>query len=448
MELFERAQKLHLAGQLAEAERIYDDLLTQNHDNPGLLATVGTLMLQTDRIGLAISLLERASKQTPQEDILANLAIAYKQSGQYKKCKDVFKEALKHDPSAKTLADYAALFVNVGTPEEAIKHASKSLKADPNCHMGHWNMGIAKLEAGMWDTAWEHWEHGFQTTPVMRIDRKISGKPYWDGTPGKRLAIYGEQGIGDEIMFASILPEVLKDNTIVFECHQRLVTLFKNSFPGMPIYGTREEKADLILWPQDHEIDAQVSIGSLGKFYRRKREDFNGHAYLKADTASRGNKFRVGISWTGGLKPGRIRTREVPLPWWKDILDNDCEFISLQYTDCQEELEHMERVGYDIQTFDAVKAHDYNETAKLVMSCDLVISVCTSVVHLAGALGVPCWCMTPNKPAWRYGVTGGMPWYRSVRLYRQPQEGSWMPVIQKVGIDLSDLLNEKVRKTA
>jgi hypothetical protein len=153
--------------------------------------------------------------------------------------------------------------------------------------------------------------------------------------------------------------------------------------------------------------------------------------------------MRVGISWTGGQKEGRIRTRSIPLPWWKSILDNPCEFISLQYTDAEAELRVMDGLGYDIKRCPEVFEHDYVETAKLVMSCDLVISCCTSVIHLAGALGVPCWVMAPNKPAWRYGVKGKMPWYRSVRLYRQPKDNDWMPVIQRVGLDLSELLKEQ-----
>jgi ADP-heptose:LPS heptosyltransferase len=122
--------------------------------------------------------------------------------------------------------------------------------------------------------------------------------------------------------------------------------------------------------------------------------------------------------------------------------------VSLQYTDCEDEIAVVEALGYQIKQFPEVKAHDYYETAKLVQSCDLVISVCTSVVHLAGALGVPCWVMTPFAPAWRYQHKGPMPWYRSVRLYRQPDEraDSWIPVVQRIGLDLEDLLNERREK--
>jgi hypothetical protein len=234
---------------------------------------------------------------------------------------------------------------------------------------------------------------------------------------------------------------------VLLECHQRLQALFENSF-GIQCIGTREDRE--IPWIAEEKPDWRISIASLGKFYRNHKDDFPGTAYLKADALPRGEKLRVGISWTGGLKQGRVRVRSVPLTKWASILGNDCEFVSLQYTDSEEDLQAVERAGYTINTFPQAKANDYNETARLVKSCDLVISVCTSVVHLAGALGVPCWVMTPNKPAWRYGVSGRMPWYRSVRLYRQHQDDAtqWQSVVDRVSLDLSDLVSQQIRKTA
>ncbi len=217
--------------------------------------------------------------------------------------------------------------------------------------------------------------------------------------------------------------------------------MFERSFPGVKIYNTREEKHPQ--WTVEEPFEARLSIGSLGKFYRRTADSFPGTPYLKTDPLPRGEKFRVGISWTGGKKEGRIQKRSVPLSWWKSILNvPNVEFVSLQYTDCKEELDLMRTLGYDIKIMDEyVKADDYNETARLVASCDLVISVCTSVIHLAGALGVPCWVMTPKHPAWRYQNQGKMPWYCSVRLYRQPEnnQDAWVPVVKQVAADLSEL---------
>lgn len=439
-EILRNADAFNLDGNFVEAEKLYDQLLTQNHDSPSLLATMGTMYLRSQRLGLAISLLHRAADLTPQSEILCNLAIAYKYSGQYEKAMKYFEKATRVNPTAEAFATYSAMFVNVGTPEKALTEANKALKMDPQHAMAHWNRAMAMLELGDWEHAWDEHEWGFDAK--MRVRRNIADAPYWDGTEGKTVVVYGEQGLGDEIMFASMLPEMMARNDVILESHPRLKTTFEKSFPGLKVYGTRDKpESD---W--QHEIDYSVSIGSLGKWFRRSRGDFPGTPYLKADPLPRERRFRVGISWTGGLKQGRIRTRTIPLAWWGSILSNpECEFVSLQYTDCAAEIESVNREGYEIKQVPEAKADDYYETARLVASCDLVISCCTSVVHLAGALGVPCWVMVPNKPAWRYGVTGGMPWYRSVRLYRQPKgdADAWKQVVERVGFDLSELRQQE-----
>ena len=445
MEMFDQANQFHLEGKYPEAEDLYDQLLSQNHDNAGLLATMGTLYLKMSKLGLAISFLHRAAQKTPQSDILCNLAIAYKYSGQLDKAHKYFKDAIQHKPSADAMANYAALFTNNGTPDEGIALSKKAIKLDYECAVAHWNLAMALLEKGEWAQGWDEQEWGFKSK--MRIDRGVGSYPYWDGTPGQTLWVFGEQGIGDEIMFASMLPDLMRQNTVILECHPRLVTLFKDSFPGLTVYGTRDGTS--VDWTQNHEIDARVSIGSLGKWFRRERSAFPGTPYLKSSCAERGSKYRVGISWTGGLKPGRIRARTIPLSWWKSILDvPEVEFVSLQYTDCAEEIAMVNGLGYDIKQFDAVKADDYADTAKLVQSCDLVITIATSVYHLAGALGVPAWVMVPNKPAWREQISGGIPFYRSVRVYRQPagDADAWIPVVERVGYDLSERMAAQAKQ--
>lgn len=449
-DIFAQANQLHGENKLDEAEALYDKLLTQNHDNPGLLATMGSLYLQKQKFGLAISLMERSLSKVKerQPEILSNLGLAYKYAGQHDKAMVLLKEAtVSKSPSSYALTSYGSMFVQKGDAATAIDILSQAVQLDESNSMAHWNLSLALMEDGQWAKAWGHSDYG--ASCKMRDYRKFDGIPEWDGKPGTTVLISGEQGIGDEIMFASILPDVLKTNNVVLECHERLVTLFKNSF-GIPCYGTREERNLALPWLKDHQIDASIMSGSLGRYYRLSREAFPGTPYLKAESAPKSGKFRVGISWTGGAKVGRIMARTVPLSWWRAILNNDCEFVSLQYTDCADEIKIVNDSGYNIKQFPEIKAHDYNETAKLVQSCDLVISVCTSVIHLAGALGVPCWVMTPNRPAWRYQNTGGMPWYRSVRLYRQPpgDSGSWIPVVQRVGLDLSEFLAKREERAA
>ncbi len=449
MDIWDQATELHKQDKFAEAQILYEQLLTQNPKNPGLLATLGTLYLQTGRYGLAIALLEASMKWGKREsDALCNLAVAYKNTGQNAKSRELLEAAIKLEPSAQCLANYGGLFIESGCPDKVMDNCTKAIELDPSLAIAHWNLSLAQLGEGQFTPGWDEYEWGLKTRG-MREDRAVVDVPWWDGTPGKTVLVYGEQGMGDEIMFASMLPDLLKTNAVILESHKRLATLFDRSFntfgehARVHVYGTREDKA--IDWPHNHVIDYRLSIGSLGKFYRRERKDFPGTSYLRAEPLDLAPKFRVGISWTGGQKAGRVQKRSVALARWKSILNvPDVEFVSLQYTDCADEIAGMNRQGYDLKTMDEyVKAEDYYQNARLVASCDLVISVCTSLIHLAGALGVPCWVMTPANPAWRYQSRGGIPWYRSVRLYRQAveEEAAWVPVVQRVGLDLAELRN-------
>ncbi len=453
MELWEQACALHLDHRYEEAEQIYVQLLEQNHDNSGLMATLGSLYVQTGKIGLGIHFLEAAIKGgMKQTDVFTNIGLAYKKAGQMKKAREYFDESIKDEPSPEALTNYSGLLIESGNDAQCIDFCERALKEKPDLPIAHWNLAIALLSEGKWERAWDEHEWGLKTQGI-REDRVVLDVPIWDGKSPGTVLVYGEQGMGDEIMFASMLPDLLKTNSMVFECYHRLETLFRKSFPGVPVYGTREDKE--VAWAYDHTIDYRIPVGSLGQFYRRSREAFPGTAYLKADSLPTGDKFRVGISWWGGgAKLGRVQKRSVPLSWWKPIFEiPGIEFVSLQYGNNQknEDLDLVEALGHKIKRMDeVVDAKDYYETARLVKSCDLVISICTSVIHLAGALGVPCWVMTPRWPAWRYQNSGPMPWYRSVRLYRQPatEQEAWHPVIDRIAYDLDELVNAKQERLA
>jgi len=440
--LWDKAQELHLADRFSEAEQIYTKLLEQNHDNAGVMAALGSLYGQTERWGLAIHFLEAGIKAAKDSlpDAYTNLGHSYQKSGQRGKSIEAYEKSIKKNPTHTALVNYAALFIECGQDEKCARLCEQAIKMGES-NMAHWNLSISLLANGKWERGWEEHEYGMKLDG-MRPDRDLAESPIWDGKSPGTIHITGEQGLGDEIMFSSMLPDLLKTNKVILECHPKLETLFKKAFPEAIVYGTRDQEE--VSWVNDHKIDHRLSIGSLGKFYRRSMDQCPGTPYLKVDPLPRGKKFRIGISWTGGgAKIGRVAKRSVPLPWWKPILDTqDVEFVSLQYTDSKEDLGMARGMGYDIKEFDEVKATDYYETARLVASCDLVISVCTSLVHLSGALGVPCWVMTPKYPAWRYQNSGRMPWYRSVRLYRAPFEGAegWMPVIQKIAYDVQELV--------
>jgi len=447
--LWEKACALHLDKEFDEAEKIYVQLLEQNYNNTGLMATLGSLYVQTKRFGLGIHFLESAiAKGLNQPDAFTNLGLAYTQVNMREKGREYFEKSIKEEPTPEALSNYSAMFIEAGESKKCAELCEQAIAQNPDLPLAHWNLALSLLGDGVWERAWDEHEWGLKGN-FMREDRAVLDVPMWDGTKGKTVLVYGEQGLGDEIMFASMLPDLLKTNTVVFECHKKLATLFQKSFPTVPVYGTREDSE--VDWAYNHPIDYRLCIGSLGKFYRRSKDSFPGTPYLTAESLPKGEKFRVGISWKGGgAKVGRVHKRSIPFSWWKPILNvPGVEFVSLQYGNGKgEELDMMEALGHRIIRMDEyADSKDYYDTARLVKSCDLVISVCTSLVHLSGALGVRTWCATPCFPAWRYGNSGAMPWYKSVRLYRQPapERDAWYPVIDRIAYDLNELVNGKLK---
>ena len=455
------AQALHEQKKYKEAAVLYDRILAQNEQNPYILTGLAqTLMHENDTLGAALGLFHAAIHQfkeqhgkVPYETYML-LGLTYKFSGQPEKAKTWLKEAVKVKESAATLTNYGQMFVETDESDKARDILQRAVKLDPDLALAHWNYSLCLLQNARkednWGEAWEEYEWGLTEGTGQRILKSFTKLPQWDGQSGSKILVYDEQGIGDSIMFVSMLPDLMQRKEVILDCHPRLTTLFSRSF-GVQCYGTRKNKD--VDWVDAEKPDAVIAAGSLGKFFRRKNADFPGTPYLKAEPLERDHsRFRVGISWTGGRSTGRIAKRTVPLNWWQSILNvPGVEFVSLQYTDgALPEIESVNRLGYDIRQLPEAQAEDYYETARAVASCDLIISVCTSIVHLAGALGVPCWVMVPKHPAWRYQTSGPMPWYKSVRLYRQPAAGAdgWLPVVQQVGLHLADLMDQRRAKAA
>ena len=293
-----------------------------------------------------------------------------------------------------------------------------------------------------YSAGWPDYETRLQSAELSPRPRRYIR---WDGASpaGLTLLVYGEQGLGDEIMFASCLPELIRAGArCVIECNPALQRLFARSFGGAVVYPAARDKS-----VPDHihalGIDAEIAIGSLPLLYRRSAADFPAHrGYLRADErrltawrerlAGLGDGLKIGISWRGGTHASRAPLRSIALEQWLPILRlRGARFVSLQYTaDAQHDIDALrERHGIEITHWPEAIA-DYDETAALVSVLDLTMSVCTSVVHLAGALGHPVWVLAPKHPEWRYGCAGEtMPWYPSAHVLRQQRAGEWADVI-------------------
>ncbi len=347
--------------------------------------------------------------------------------------------------------DLGIVFQELGRIPEALASYDRALALQPDFPLARFHRALAELLAGDYASGWPDYE-----LRLISEDRppRASAHPRWDGSAlaGRTVLVYGEQGLGDEIMFASCLPEIVDAaSRCIIECSGKLERLFRRSFPRAHIYAAAADRP--VAEPVRAEaIDCEVPIGSLPLYLRRSIRDFPRHqGYLAADPQrveawrkrlrALGPGLKVGISWRGGTHETRSPLRSIPLSQWEPVFKAaDAQFVSLQYGECRGELDELAaRQGIRVTHWQEA-IDDYEETAALVSALDLVISVCTAVIHLGGALGRPVWIMAPYSPEWRYGFAGeSMPWYPSVRLFRQPSFGNWPAVITTVAHELSSL---------
>jgi tetratricopeptide (TPR) repeat protein len=364
-----------------------------------------------------------------------------------------FEAALRLRNNDADLYDFrGAVYQELGRLPEAFADFERALALRPDFPLARFHRAMARLLAGDFERGWDDYE-------LRRLSaghaNALAGLPRWDGgaLAGRTLFVAREQGLGDEIMFASILPQLLaQPGRCVLECDPRLVPLLRRSFPAATVFGT-ERGGGLPASIARDSIDVAIEAGSLPGLFRRRGADFPRHeGYLRADAgavarwrerlAELGPGLKVGLSWTGGVRRTRRALRSLALEQLQPLLRmRGVRFVSLQYTpDARAELDAL-RAQHGIEVTHWSEAiDDYDETAALVCALDRVVSVCTSLVHLGGALGRPVWVLAPLSPEWRYGITGdSMPWYPSVRLFRQTAYGEWAPVVERVAAELAAL---------
>lgn len=451
---------------------LFDHTIKQKTNEDVLLFHLGATFMKKGYKALALLLFKEALKYRPKfPEALNNIGYIYKGELFHEEAKACFHEALALNEQyahlyeqtkekdiwalqkAEYLTNIGSMYIANGTPLKALDYFNRALDIAPDVAFAKWNRSLASLEAGDYEKGFHDYEYGERTERTKNRDYGIKDLPFWDGTPGKTVVIYGEQGLGDELMFASMLPDALKDCTVILDAHPRLADLFRLNFPGVPVYGTRKAQC---AWTQYHDIDAKLQIASLGKFYRKKPEDFPRKPYLKANPIlvekyrekleAMGDKPKIGISWQGGTDLTGREHRTIPLEKWLPIFRLDCDFISLQYDkNNDEEVKRFELLhGINLNHWRDM-IDDYDETAGLVSNLDLIISVPQSVVHLAGALGAPTWQLCPFKAMWQCGVHGqDMPWYGSVRNFWQDANCEWNPVLEEVKGELCNLLQKSI----
>jgi len=456
-EAYDRGDREHALLEFYEA-------LNKDFNDHQALFYAGTLLLEKGCNGVAANLLSRALQCKPgNPDALTNLAACYKKEENWDGAEEIWRMAYDAFESqgdraamAGTLSNIASVYVHKGDIEESLRIFDHAVSICPTQIDALANRTMSYLWMGRWKEGWADYDYHLKLGTRHPRPYMVDGQtiPAWDGTPGRKPVVYGEQGIGDEILFASMFQDVQRIcPDAVLDCHPRLEKTFRRSF-GPRCYGTRKS-TNIGEWFSQEMPDCAIPIGSLGKFFRNDLKDFPGTPYLIPDpellekfNGQRRGKPRIGISWAGGSKKTGKSVRSIPLDDFVPLLKSvDADWYSLQYTKpAGEEVDKLEmETGIHIRHFpDLVQHTDYDRTISFVASLDLVITCCTSILHVAGALGVPVWILTPYESAWRESGNDGkrgpnMPWYSSAKLYHRAKEDeTWAPTIERVRTELVD----------
>jgi tetratricopeptide (TPR) repeat protein len=391
----------------------------------------GTALNALDRAAEAVPALERAIALGPTAAAYLNLGNAHADLDDLAAAEAHCRAAIARDPSlVEAHASLGFILTSRGCLDEAMAACAEAIRLAPDCAGAHWNLATAALLAGDFALGFEKYEWRKRHDRFRRDFLDLPG-PVWHGETlaGRTLLVHAEQGLGDTIQLARYLPLIAAaGGRPVLACDPGLTGLLA-TLPGVATVPKGGTLPAYDLW-----IDQM----SLPRVFATSPDTIpSATGYLSADparvTAWRArlpNGGKIGIVWAGNPAHSNDRRRSLPSAALARILAvPGIDFVSLQVGPRARET--------------ALKDHapllrDYAETAALIANLDLVVAVDTSVAHLAGALGKPCWLLLPFAPDWRWLVgRDDTPWYASLRLFRQPAPGDWDTVAGRVAAGLA-----------
>lgn len=393
---------------------------------------------------------------------MINVGTALKQAGRLKESTDYYLQAAKVDPA---MADaHYNLGVNLaeqGRLNDAIAAYRRAVASAPDHVKAQKNLSVALLTIGAFEEGFALWEWRWQEPGTWRRGFDF---PLWEGQDlsNKSLLVWAEQGVGDELMLGTLLPEViaLAGRTLV-ECDPRLVPLYSRAMPEA-MFVSRADPVDPAI--TSGAFDYQSPMGSLCRQLRRSAEDFAGpKPYLSADperlSACKaryrdfGTALKVGIAWRSVAQAQsaenllfKARKSSALDAWWPVLMHEGVQFFNLQYGDCAEDLAKVKR-RYDVDIHQDPGIDQFQsleDFAAQVAAMDLVITTSNTTAHMAGGLGVPVWVLLADVPDWRWQLNrDDSLWYESARLYRQSAPGDWNRLLAGVAADLGQLLESR-----
>jgi Flp pilus assembly protein TadD len=414
-------------GQSGAALIEADAVLAREPGNTQALFLRGTALSTLGRPADAVGVLRAAIAEDPNNAAAQlNLGNALADLDELEAASAAIRRAIALEPALiEAHVSLGFVLTSRGRLGEAVAACEAALALQPGMAQAHWNLATAALLAGDFRRGFVEYEWRKRHDQYRRDFIDLPG-PVWTGTDpaGRTILVHAEQGLGDTIQLARYLPLIARRGArVVLACDARLVPLL-GTLPGI----TAVPRGGGL-----PHYDAWIDQMSLPRVFGTVPATIPAAAgYLAADPV-RGAAWwavlpagrRVGLAWAGNPNHSNDRRRSMPTAALELLLAApDIDFVSLQLG--------PRALEGGLPALPA-RLTDYAETAALIVNLDLVVTVDTSVAHLAGALGVPCWVMLPYAPDWRWQLgRDSSVWYASIRLFRQPAPGAWHEVATSV----------------
>jgi hypothetical protein len=406
----------------------------------------------------AISMLRRARALQPDmPEIWSNLGLLYWRIGRLDPAEAAFRHAVALDPNKFNYQGNLGIFLGaIGQAKEAVHHLEEAMRLDPDNLGPRWDRCLLYLRQG-------DWALGLPEYDVRREHRGTSlyprlPAPLWQGEDlnGKTLYVQGEQGVGDRFLFSRYfawIKETWPDCRIKACLHDSMVNLFwefRHIVEMLPLG---------VPWPDD--LDYCVYLCSLPAIHGSTPDNVPADPgllrkrVLDARKSTKANlpqpnlpALKVGICWTGNPTQARNHDRTIPLEMLLPLAEDPRIMLySFQCSPGGADLKRLIAGELICDLGSDIEREGWVSTGIALMEMDVLVSVCTSVPHLAGALQVPCWTMLCADPYWVWSRSGDTtPWYPGMRLFRQRRLGDWKPVIAEVRAELSKLADITLAK--
>jgi len=437
--LFDAANRLANMGFHAEAAGLYQDALRKNPDEGVVWNNLANSLRELDRLEEARIAYGKALALMPADaPILSNMGTVLKDLGQWTQAESFLNRAIELGGGAKAHSNLGHVHYLQGDCEQAVRCFEQALACAPGDPDAEFHLGVANLRLGNWQDGWRRYESRWRRQ-TARERLRHQHKPAWDGgdLAGKTILIWSEQGLGDTLHFIRFVNDLAaRGACVVVECQRSLV----------PLVGRMPAVSDVVAQGEaPPDFDVQAPLLSLPHLLGITLETLPPQApYLEAPAERlsgviRADKPKVGLVWAGESRRSDVecllidRRRSMALDTLTPVLSvKGIEFVSLQMGDAKSHLSAWPGI-----TDASVHIRDFADTAALIGQLDGVVSVDTSVAHLAGSLGKPIWLLSRFDGCWRWlKGRSDSPWYPTMSVYAQTKQGDWETPVTALAQDM------------